>query len=89
MITVNYGAGLQWNSTKTKLVAPSSGASPNEAAAWVAYANGNPNLFGTPQDISLGTDAQGNNWKTVGYWAKLRALNLKSIHFLGHGGGRV
>ena len=33
VITVNYGAGLQWNSTKTKLVAPSSGASPNEAAA--------------------------------------------------------
>ncbi len=63
MVTVNYGS----NTTNTI------GGQPQEAAAWVAYANASPSLFGTPQDISLGTDAAGINWKTAGYWAKLRA----------------
>jgi alpha-L-arabinofuranosidase len=42
--------------------------SPNEAAAWVAYANG----FAT-NTLSLGVDPRGTNWQTVGYWAALRA----------------
>ena len=41
---------------------------PEEAAAWVAYANGNP-----ASALALGTDARGRNWQTVGYWASLRA----------------
>ena len=40
----------------------------NEAAAWVAYANGQ-----TTNTLSLGVDAGGVNWQTVGYWASLRA----------------
>jgi alpha-L-arabinofuranosidase len=40
----------------------------NEAAAWVAYANG----FAT-NTLSLGVDKFGTNWRTVGYWASLRA----------------
>ncbi len=40
----------------------------NEAAAWVAYANG----YST-NTMSLGMDTRGTNWKTVGYWASLRA----------------
>lgn len=41
---------------------------PQEAAAWVAWANGSP-LSLQP----IGVDARGLNWKTVGYWATLRA----------------
>jgi hypothetical protein len=41
---------------------------PNEAAAWVAYANGR-----TTNTLSLGVDPGGVNWQTVGYWASLRA----------------
>jgi alpha-L-arabinofuranosidase len=42
--------------------------STNEAAAWVAYANG-----ATTNTLSLGRDSVGFNWRTVGYWASLRA----------------
>ena len=41
---------------------------PEQAAAWVAYANGSPG-----STLALGTDAKGRNWQTVGYWATLRA----------------
>jgi hypothetical protein len=41
---------------------------PNEAAAWVAYANA-----GTTNTLSLGVDPGGVNWQTAGYWASLRA----------------
>ena len=40
---------------------------PEQAAAWVAYANGSP-----ASTLALGTDAKGRNWQTVGYWAALR-----------------
>jgi alpha-L-arabinofuranosidase len=73
VITVNFGSGQLWNAGHTQLVAPSTNAEPPEAAAWVAYANGNASLFGTPNDLTLGTDSQGNNWRTVGFWAKLRS----------------
>jgi hypothetical protein len=72
MITVNYGTSLGnldpggvWRSTK--------GGQPQEAAAWVAYANADPSIYGTPNDVTLGVDAEGINWRTAGYWAKLRA----------------
>jgi hypothetical protein len=42
--------------------------STSEAAAWVAYANGT-----TTNTLSLGVDQFGTNWRTVGYWASLRA----------------
>jgi len=42
--------------------------STNEAAAWVAYANGL-----ATNTLELGTDQFGRNWQTVGYWASLRA----------------
>ena len=32
-----------------------------------------PSIYGTANDIVLGVDQQGNDWKTAGYWAKLRA----------------
>ena len=47
--------------------------SPQEAAAWVAYANGNAALYGTANDIPIGVDAGGQDWRTVGYWARLRS----------------
>ena len=52
--------------------------SPQEAAAWVAYANGNASLFGTTNDLTIGVDAGGRDWKTVGYWARLRSLTAAS-----------
>ena len=41
---------------------------PEQAAAWVAYYNG-----ATASTASLGVDSKGRDWKTVGYWASLRA----------------
>jgi hypothetical protein len=41
---------------------------PAEAAAWVAYLNGDPASV-----KPLGKDSTGKDWKTVGYWASLRA----------------
>ncbi len=46
---------------------------PEEAAAWVAYANAASNLLGTSSDVPLGVDANGTDWKTAGYWSALRA----------------
>ncbi len=64
MVTVDYGSSHQF--TKE--------GQPKEAAAWVAYANGDASLYGSPNDITLGIDDEGNNWRTVGYWAHLRTL---------------
>jgi alpha-L-arabinofuranosidase len=58
MITVNYGSN-------PKSTGPGV---PQEAAAWVAYANGAP-----ASTTSIGLDETGTDWKTVGYWASLRA----------------
>jgi hypothetical protein len=59
MVTVNYGS----NHSATI------GGQPEEAAAWVAYANGDPN-----DTRKIGFDEAGKDWKTVGYWATLRSL---------------
>lgn len=58
IFTVNYGSNL----------AGTGPGEPVEAAAWVAYANGNP-----ADTKALGKDSAGNDWQTVGYWAELRA----------------
>jgi hypothetical protein len=58
LITVNYGM----NSLGT------GGGEPKEAAAWVAYANGS-----TSSTVSIGADSKGTDWKTVAFWAGLRA----------------
>jgi hypothetical protein len=57
-ITVNYGSNADGTG----------GAEPLEAAAWVAYANGNPS-----DTKVLGKDSTGHDWQTVGYWATLRS----------------
>ena len=58
IFTVNYGSNL--NGTGP--------GEPAEAAAWVAYANGNP-----ADTKAIGKDSAGNDWQTVGFWASLRA----------------
>ncbi len=75
VITLNTGGALKYDnpSNPSKLVVPSHGGQPQEAAAWVAYSNADASIYGTPNDIALGVDAEGNDWKTAGYWAKLRA----------------
>ncbi|HVM59772.1 MAG TPA: YDG domain-containing protein [Verrucomicrobiae bacterium] len=73
IITIDFGSGQLWDSGHTELVVPPTNAEPKEAAAWVAYANGDPSLYGTTNDITLGMDSLSNNWRTVGFWAKLRS----------------
>jgi len=63
IVTINYGS----NTTNTI------GGQPQEAAAWVAYANADPGIYGSSADISLGKDPAGVDWHTAGYWAKLRS----------------
>jgi hypothetical protein len=58
LVSVNYGSNLDG----------SGGGEPAEAAAWVAYANGSPS-----NAQAIGKDSKGNDWKTVGFWAGLRA----------------
>ncbi|HEX6766981.1 MAG TPA: hypothetical protein VF103_15905, partial [Polyangiaceae bacterium] len=58
MITVNYGSNLQGDGP----------GEPKEAAAWVAYANGEAD-----NDYEIGVDGAGNDWKTVGFWAEVRS----------------
>jgi len=45
---------------------------PEEAAAWVAYANSSANLPGTNTNVPIGVDSKGYDWQTAGYWASLR-----------------
>ncbi len=58
IITVNYGSNL----------AGTGPGEPAEAAAWVAYCNANPESTQV-----IGKDSTGYDWKTVGYWAAMRA----------------
>lgn len=46
---------------------------PEQAAAWVAYANASASWSGTAADVTLGVDALGIDWKTAGAWSALRA----------------
>ena len=58
LVSVNYGSNLDG----------SGGGEPAEAAAWVAYANGK-----VSNTQAIGKDSKGNDWKTVDFWASLRA----------------
>lgn len=57
VIVVNYGTNLDGTD----------GGEPAEAAALVAYVNGNESSA-----RALGLDATGNDWHTAGYWATIR-----------------
>ncbi len=65
VITVNYGTGrdrsgaLSANASLSQKV--------KRAVAWVAYLNGDP-----ADTRPIGMDDEGNDWKSVGYWAKKR-----------------
>jgi alpha-L-arabinofuranosidase len=71
VVTVNYGSALKLSGNQS--LVPDFGGQPKEAAAWVAYANSDPSIYGTANDVPIGVDQQGNDWKSAGYWAKLRA----------------
>ncbi len=58
IITVNYGTNIDGTG----------GGTPEEAAAWVAYAMGDP-----ANSKSIGRDASGHDWQTIGHWASIRA----------------
>ena len=75
VISVDWGSGFLWNSNKTALAIPSTNGSPQEAAAWVAYCNSSTNIYGTTNDVSIGVDAETNDWHTAGYWAMMRAAS--------------
>lgn len=66
ILTVNYGAGLDKRGKVS--TAASLSQKVRRAAAWVAYLNGSPS-----DTRPIGIDEEGNDWQTVGYWAKRRA----------------
>jgi alpha-L-arabinofuranosidase len=57
IFTVNYGSNTGTGAGE-----------PSEAAAWVAYVNGN-----AADTKMIPKDSAGNDWQTVGYWASLRS----------------
>ena len=61
MVTVDYGSSIP-------VGGGTAGGQPQEAAAWVAYANGT-----ATNTTAIGLDGNGRDWKTVGFWASLRA----------------
>jgi hypothetical protein len=71
VVHVNYGSNA----------AGTGGGEPKEAAAWVAYANGDPG-----DTKAIGKDSTGVDWQTVGFWAGLRAAEPQGMddgyHFL-------
>jgi hypothetical protein len=58
VIVVNYGSNADGTG----------GGEPAEAAAWVAYANGDPS-----DTRPIVKDSTGTDWHTVGYWATIRS----------------
>ena len=66
LLSVNFGTGLDAAGAVTTTASLDQRV--KRAAAWVAYMNGDPG-----DARSLGTDPEGNDWKTVGYWASRRA----------------
>lgn len=74
LLTVNYGTGLDRQgslSTRTSL-----SQRVKRAAALVAYVNGNPD-----DPRPLGTDEEGHDWRTVGYWAQKRAAQGQRLPY--------
>ena len=55
---------------EVSFVSPWAQGSPQRTAAMVAYANASPD-----SNVVLGVDLYGQDWKTAGYWAGLRAAN--------------
>lgn len=78
LITIDYGNSVADAAATVKVgkdgkktcSEPNTAGQPQEAAAWVAYANGDA---GSAQ--VLGKDAVGFDWKTVGFWASLRGAS--------------
>lgn len=66
IITVNYNTGLDREGRLSNKVSLSQKV--KRAAALVAFVNGAPQ-----NERSLGSDDEGNDWHTVGYWAGRRA----------------
>lgn len=75
------GQSWQWASTFTTfakaalaqgaqgyIIANYGTGTPEQAAAWVAYSNGT-----VGDNRVIGVDSKGRDWKTIGYWASLRA----------------
>lgn len=58
----------------TSVVVNFGSGTPEEAAAWVAYANGDPD-----DNRVIGRDILGRDWMTVGYWARLREENQQRM----------
>ena len=53
---------------------------PEEAAAWVAYANASEASSASTLNAVIGTDAKGYNWQTVATWANLRAAKALALN---------
>jgi len=87
-----------WNGGMTGMVTLNYGSgTPEEAAAWVAYANFPAGLEGQAGDVAIGVDSPtpgtgsvpARDWLTAGHWANLRAAtpltNDDGFNFLRQG----
>ena len=72
LITLGYPYGLVDSSDPQSCITRKANLSQmaKRAAAWVAYANGDPD-----DQTVIGVDDDGFDWRTVGYWAKRRGKN--------------
>jgi alpha-L-arabinofuranosidase len=66
LITVNFGTGRDRRGAVSPNVSLDQRV--KRAAAWVAYTNGDEG-----DHRELGVDSEGNDWRTVGYWAGRRS----------------
>src|SRR5215216_4303088 len=59
VITVNTASAIKYTAAgSSQMAVPTHNGQPQEAAAWVAYANADASLYGTASDIVLGVDAE-------------------------------
>src|SRR5262245_13868438 len=77
VMTVNYGSGVDPTGGVSSAVSLSQRV--KRAAAWVAYLNGSPT-----DTRPLGTDDEGTEWQTVGYWAQKRAARGHAVPYRVH-----
>jgi hypothetical protein len=50
-------------------------------------ANADASIYGTANGIVIGVDQQGSDWKTAGYWARLRASTFGQYQSWAQAGG--
>ena len=84
VITVNTGSAIKYTSPTSHDGVPTHNGQPQEAAAWVAYANADARVYGTPQDIALGVDCGGQQLADRRLLGQASRVDRGRVHHLGH-----